>query len=88
MAVQAARVSVTTTATPLSGAPTDRSAGSAILVRPKGGAIVLGGSDVTTANGFEVADGEAVEFELDRGEIVYGITATGAVTAHVLRQGV
>jgi hypothetical protein len=50
--------------------------------------IFLGGSNVTTGNGFQwdVADG-ALEIELEPGEALYGIVASASQTLHVLQSG-
>lgn len=91
MAIQAAVVSVATTATALNAAESVGSDLVSVLVKvPTGGATVyVGPSDVTTASGFPVAAGESMEFPyLGRAERVYGIVAASTQNVNVLRQGV
>lgn len=88
MAVKSERIAVSTVAVPLNAAyPSDSVGGSSILIRPVGGAIDVGGSDVAAGAGFAVADGEAMEWQLDREEVVFAVAAA-PVTVHVARQGV
>ncbi len=85
MANRAVRVTVTTTATRLTG-DDDWRADQSLLARPRGGDIYVGGPDVTTTTGFLVADGET--FSDDSAEShVYAIAA-GNVEVHVYRGGV
>lgn len=91
MALGNAQVSVGTTATLLSATETDDRSGSSIAVKVPSGAaaaVFVGKSDVTTATGFSVAVGESVALDLQPGEALYGIVASGTVTVHVLRSGV
>lgn len=87
--MKGARVTVNTTATRLDvGRGTGGGFGS-VLVRNRGSVSVdLGGSDVTTGNGFELEAGEAVTLDLatsDGG--LYGIAASGTVRCDVLQVG-
>lgn len=89
MAVDAAQVSVGTTETELTGAQTDTVAGQSLVAINKGAASVfLGGTGVTTTTGFELAAGESVNVDVNQGEKLFGIVATGTQTVHVLRIGV
>jgi hypothetical protein len=93
MAVVGAQVSVGVAATLLTAVEADAISGSAVTVRvPSGGSTVyLGGATVddTGANaGFAVASGEALSIDLDPGESLYGVVASGSQTVHVLRSGV
>lgn len=89
MSALARSVSVTTTATALNSTPTDSVSGSAILVHNVGAASVyVGGSGVTTAQGEPVAAGERLTVDLNFGESLYGIVATGTVECRVLEVGV
>jgi len=91
MSVQSAVVSVGTSATALSAAEGSGSDAASVAVKvPTGGATVyVGGSDVTTANGWPVAAGESVTLNLlAAGERVYGIVAASTQNVNVLRQGV
>lgn len=90
MAVVAARVSVTTTATRLdASAPTDSVSGQRVTVYNAGSASVfLGGSGVLSTDGFELPAGGSYDEELSPGDELYGITASGTVICHVIRVGV
>ena len=93
MAVKANRVTVTTTATELTGTDTETSfegilgVASTILVKvPTGGTeVFVGGSDVTAATGFSVAAGEVLPLDLRKQDRLYAITASGSSAVHVLR---
>lgn len=88
MSVSSAAVSVATTATALHVADADALG---IEVQNVGASTVyVGGSDVTTSNGFPVAAGAAwyPPQPLAAGERVYGIVASGTVEVRVLRLGV
>lgn len=91
MAVIAASVTVATTATELSGSDSGGStSGQTVLVKvPAGGATVyVGGSGVTTADGFPIAAGESQKFDLAGGEQIYGIVAATTQAVNVIRTGV
>lgn len=89
MAVAAARVNVATSATRLDTAESDSTAGRSVLVRNRGAAAVnLGASGVTTATGYQLDAGETVAIDLDPGEQLHGICASGTVACHVLQRGV
>lgn len=87
MSTPGARVSVTTSATPLN--VEDPGLGQYdLLARNKGTASVdLGDASVTTGAGFELAPGEAVSWSGQR-EILHAVAATGTVRVDVLRVGV
>lgn len=86
MAISSNQVTVTTSATrldPSTGVPTG-----AVLVRNRGSAAVyLGGSNVTTANGFQLDAGESVPMDIRSGDALYGVVASGTQTVHVLQVG-
>lgn len=90
MAITTGQVSVGTTATALSTAESDDRSGSSICVsNPSGGSTVyLGPAGVTTGNGFALDAGASMAFDLQPGELIYGIVASGTVTVSVLRTGV
>lgn len=89
MSALARSVSVTTSATALNSTPTDSVSGSAILVHNIGATTVyLGGSGVTTATGAGLASGERLAVDLNFGESLYGIVASGTVECRVLEVGV
>jgi hypothetical protein len=86
VSIAAARVTVTTSATALD-APDPGSGSYDVLVRNRGTASVdLGGSDVTTGAGFELAAGDVLTFQGN--EILYAVAASGTVRVDVLRAGV
>lgn len=76
MAIKSFRTTVGTAAVRLDSVPDrDLKPGKTILVRPEGGDIFLGGSDVTVAEGFKVSDGDAMPAELGEADRLYGIAA-------------
>lgn len=62
--------------------------GSHVVVKPSGGDVYFGGSDVSSSNGFLVADGGSLAVDLETGEGLYARSASGTVTVHVLKSGV
>ncbi len=94
MAVSASRKTLdATTPQKLTSAPTDSQSPqqSILLVPQAAGTLVLGGtSGLTTANGcrIPVAAGQAISVDLDFGEAVYGLAASGTLAVDVLEQGV
>lgn len=87
MAAVGTSVSVTTTATLLSGSETDSLAGQSILfIAPS--VVYLGGSGVTSGTGYPVTPGVEYSFDLQAGEAMYAIAASGTVVVPVLRTGV
>lgn len=89
MAVTSAQVSVTTTATLLSAVESDDRSGSSLLASNQGAVTVYLGSDsVTTGAGFPLAAGSSMSVDLQPGESLYGIVASGTCTVAVLRVGV
>lgn len=90
MAFKSTQKSVTTTASVLNQAEGDYIDGASLLVKvPAGGAtIYVGGSDVTSSNGYAVAAGEALACDVDPAERLYAVTASGTQTAYVLARGI
>lgn len=90
MTFATASVTVTTTAQALTGTDSDNLIGSGICVKNTGATTCyIGGSDVTSANGYPLAAGEA--FAADSatgGDVLYARTASGTTTVAVLRSGV
>lgn len=84
-------VSVGTSAVRLDSAPTDTVAGTRVTVIAQGsGTLVLGGtSTVTAINGcrLPVVTGTVLSIDLNAGEALYGIVATGTVSVDVLTAG-
>lgn len=87
MTVGGRRVTVTTTATRLdSGDESPNSGGKSLAIKPAS-TIDIGASDVTSGAGFEVgADGISVD--LESGDAVYGIAASGTVAVQVFETGI
>lgn len=86
MASAASRVTVGTTATPIV-----TSARGSVVIRHRGSnPVYLGGSDVTTGNGFQLDAGDTLYLDLHggEGETLYGRVATGTETLHVLGYGI
>ena len=84
-------VTVATTATRLdSTGDTDGIAGSSFAAHNNSAVTVyVGGSDVTTANGFPVPAGTSLsDDELPPAGAYYGIVATGTAEVRVLESGV
>lgn len=50
--------------------------------------VWLGGSDVSSSNGFKLAVGQSVPIDLKAGEILYALADTSATTLSVLYTGV
>ena len=77
------QVSVTTTATLLVAANTmDQT----VWIHNSGGALYLGASNVTTANGYKLDTDDKMELPVGDNEALYGIVASGTNTVFVLKQ--
>lgn len=92
MAYKSRAVTVTTTATRLDTADeTDSYGGSVIAIyNLSASTVYVGGSDVTTANGFPV-EASTGKFSVDSQvttDALYGIVATGTAEVRVFEQGV
>lgn len=92
MAVSSAAVSVTTSATALDQTDTSENGsqfGQSLLLRNNGSQTVyLGGSAVSTANGYPLGVGEEKAVRLDSSEKIYGIVAATTCEVRVLAQAV
>ena len=90
MTIQSAEVTVATTATALHAAEEVGSDPISLVVNNIGAStIYVGGSDVTTSNGYPIAAAGSLTIDrLSPGERLYGIVASGTVLARVLRRGV
>lgn len=91
MALQAAQVVVSSTATALNAADSDTVSGTTIVIKNTHAtdALVLGDSGVAAGTGFSLAAGATLTLSLGAGDRVYGIRgSTNDITAHVLRIGV
>ncbi len=85
MASKGTRVAVPVTAVKLNSASTGAQGGSSLLVHNRGAASVfLGAANVTTADGYELLADESLPVDLDVGEGLYAICASGTVACHVL----
>ena len=84
--ISSAQVSVTTAATLLVQADTD---GCRVFIHHSGaGSIWLGGDDLTSANGFNLANADGfIEIALPPNAKLYARTSTGTETAQVLKVG-
>ena len=51
-----------------------------------GGAIYIGGSNVTTSNGYKLDNGDKLSIIIGDVEALYGVTASGTHTLAVLAQ--
>lgn len=50
-----------------------------------GSSVFLGGADVTSTDGFEIAPGDSLTIDVDPGDSLYGVcAATQSATIHVL----
>jgi hypothetical protein len=77
------QVSVTTTATLLVAASTfDQT----VWIHNSGGALYIGASNVTTANGYKLDTDDKMELPVGDNEALYGIVASGTNTVFVLKQ--
>jgi len=89
MTVSSTAVPVTATATVLNVAETDQLPRySLALYNSSAVTVYVGGSAVTTSTGFPVAAAGSFSVDLDRGEGLWGIVATGTASVIVLSQGV
>jgi hypothetical protein len=89
MAVKHGTVSLTTGASAmLNLVETDGNVGQSIIVSIDSGTAYLGASNVAgTAYGYALTSGVALSLDLPPNEILYGISASGTVTARVLSVG-
>lgn len=89
MGVRATRVNVGTSPTALTGSSSDYHSGQSGLVRNRGAnTVYVGGSDVTTAQGFRLDPGESIPLDLFDGEALYGRVASGTETCDVLESSI
>lgn len=90
MAVAAAEVSVTTSATLLSSSSDDSASGHTLVFTPPS-AIYVGPAGVTTSGGtkgYLLTAGVEYAFDLGPGDALYGVAASGTVVVPTLRVGV
>ena len=55
-----------------------------IYIRALGNDCYIGGSNVTDANGLKVTTNDTISLFIERGEILYGVSKTGAHSLIVL----
>jgi hypothetical protein len=77
------QVTVTTTATLLVAAT---GFDQTVWVHNEGGALYIGASNVTTANGYKLDTNDKMELPVGDNEGLYGIVASGSNTVFVLKQ--
>ena len=88
MAFDSKRVLVTTAATALVSAQTDRDARRSIAVYNDSAVTVyLGGPDVDISQGYPLATATAIGIDLDGDEQVYARVASGTAVVRVMEQG-
>lgn len=75
-------VTVETTATLI--CPADDKHRVVYIHNASGAKVYIGGSDVSTTNGFHLANSESVTIEVPTSETVYAIVATGSQAISVL----
>lgn len=90
MALSSSRVTVTTDATVIVASASADPGGVSVAVRNDDAtaSIDIGGPDVASGAGFELAPGEVVSVDLGPTEKLYGIAAAGTVSVHVLTSGI
>jgi hypothetical protein len=77
------QVTITTTASVIVSATSYRNIH---LHNLGGGAIYIGGSDVTTSNGYKLDNGDSLSLIIGDVEALYGVAASGTHTLAVLAQ--
>jgi len=91
VAIYTSQTSVGTTATligPLhSGSADNQAGGSVAFYNPGPTAVVIGNASVTTSIGFTLPSGATFQADLQLGELVYGIVASGTQTVQTLETG-
>lgn len=90
MPISSGQISVTSTATALTGASDDDERADFSVVATNRGtlSVFLGNSTVTTATGLELAVGATVNIELRPGDRLYAIAVSGTQRVDVLKAGV
>jgi hypothetical protein len=90
MAITHGVVSVGATATLLSAAEAGRDGQTVLVQNPAGGVnVFIGGTGVTSASyGYLLVGGSAFAIDLQAGEGLYGVVASGTQSVSVIRQGV
>lgn len=76
---------VTVNATATTIVPADNDTRTVYLHNESGGSIYLGGSDVSTANGYHLKNNETMSVVVPGGSTLQAIVASGTATLIVLR---
>ena len=89
MGISHERVSITTVATKVSSDYAGKDGQTIAVQNPTDGVIVyLGGAGVTTTDyGFALEEKSTFSIDIQSGETMYGIVASGTQTVNVIRQG-
>jgi hypothetical protein len=90
MSVKQSKVTVGITPTLLNTfADKDNSYGNHVAVYvPAGATVYLGGSDVSTTNGFPLVGPDRAAFDINPGDALYGVVASATASVNVLASGV
>lgn len=89
MAVSQSRVTVGTSVTLIGSPETDGDRRSSVIIRNRGSvSIFIGGSGVTSTNGFQLDAGESITAEFIASDSIYAVTSTGSAICHILQTGV
>lgn len=88
MAVRSRAVTVGTTATRLDLAEGGQSSEGGAFYNAGSATVYLGGSDVSTANGFALAAGERIGVDLAQQDELYAVAASGTVEVRTLEVAV
>lgn len=83
------RTTVTTTPTKILASVGGKARGSGAIIKNSSSntAVFLGGSGVTTSDGFQLSGGESVALEFERGESLFAVASSGSVVLHILEGG-
>jgi len=91
VAIYTSQTSVGTTATligPMHSTMADNQAGGSVaFYNPGPTAVVIGNATVTTSTGLTLISGATFQADLQPGEVLYGIVATGTQTVQTLETG-
>jgi hypothetical protein len=84
VAVEGVRINVTSTATLIADGGGD---GCNVAIVNGSTVIDLGGPDVETGEGFQLAAAGSISMDLPPGDVLYGVTASGTSAIQVLMTG-
>ena len=60
--------------------------GQTVCLHSASGTLYIGGSDLTTANGYKLDNNDKITIHVGNSEALYAITSTGTATLYVLSQ--